>query len=256
MRGGMVIETPGPGPSNQSGIGGYPGIDASAIRTSQQHGRFISSTENSVYSENNSSSPLLATGRWVEIAGVSQVCQTPEAISSIHDSISAHIPLKIKETIWRGEYIPFGLLLKSAKELTTESYLDGDFVLKGRTLTAVNKKPGSINSIHSWSTAFMIFMDIMLEKWPFKAHEYLKYMQCIRLEAFRGYNNGWISYDEQYRLKKTRLPFSSWVLIDQELWVLYVVTNSVSHLTAELGITNSRSPTSYNANLDNNLNPV
>jgi hypothetical protein len=68
-RGGMVIETPSPGPSSQSGIGGYSGIGSSAIRTPQQHGRFISSTENSVYSENNSSSPLLATGRSVEIGG-------------------------------------------------------------------------------------------------------------------------------------------------------------------------------------------
>ena len=101
----------------------------------------------------------------------------------------------------------------------------------------------------------MIFIDIMLGKWPFKAQEYLKYMQCIRLAASKGYNNGWIAYDEQYRLKKTRLPFSSWALIDQELWVLYVATNSVSHPTAELGITNSRSSTSYNTNFDNNLNP-
>ena len=98
----------------------------------------------------------------------------------------------------------------------------------------------------------MIFMDIMLEKWPFKAQGYLKYMQCIRLAASSGYNNDWIAYDEQYRLKKTRLPFSYWALIDQELWVLYVVTNSVS----ELGITNSRNSTSYNTNLDNSLNPV
>jgi hypothetical protein len=80
---------------------------------------------------------------------------------------------KIKNLAGR-EYIHFGLLLKSAKELATESYLDGDFVLKGGILTVVNEKPGSINSIHSWSTAFMIFMDIMLEKWPFKTREYLK----------------------------------------------------------------------------------
>lgn len=46
-RGGMVIETPraqGPAAS------GYSGIGAFAIRTPQQHGRYISSTENSVYS--------------------------------------------------------------------------------------------------------------------------------------------------------------------------------------------------------------
>jgi len=134
--------------------------------------------------------------------------------------------------------------------------MDGDFVLKVGTLAVVNKPPGSIISIHSWTTAFMIFMDIMLEKRTFKTQEYLKYMQCIRLATSMGYSNGWIAYDEQYRLKKTRLPFSSWALIDQELWVLYVISNSVSHPTAELGMTNSRSSTSYNTNLDNNLNPV
>ena len=217
---------------------------------------FSSCTENSIYS-GNSSSPLLATGRSIEIGGISQVCQTPEVISSIHDSISAHIPLKIKEKIWRGEYIHFGLLLKSAKELATDSYLDGDFVLKGGALTIVNKKPNSVNNIHSWTTAFMIFMDIMLEKWPFKAREYLKYMQSIRIAASRGCNNGWVAYDEQYRIKKTRLPFSSWALIDQELWVLYIVTNSAGHQTDEFGISNSRSPTSYsyNSTLDNQNRP-
>lgn len=65
----MMIETPSPGLSSQSGIGGYSGIGASAIRTPQQPGRFISSIENSVYSENNSSSPLLAPGWSVEIEG-------------------------------------------------------------------------------------------------------------------------------------------------------------------------------------------
>jgi hypothetical protein len=89
----------------------------------------------------------------------------------------------------------------------------------------------------------MIFMDIMLEKWPFKAQEYLKYMQCIRLATSRGYNNGWIAYDEQYRLKKDEVAVFILGIIDQELWVLYVVTNSVSRPTAGLGIANSRSST-------------
>jgi hypothetical protein len=56
----------------------------------------------------------------------------------MHDPVSAHIPLKIKEKIWRGEFVQFGVLLKSAKELATDSLFDADLVLKGGCLTVVN----------------------------------------------------------------------------------------------------------------------
>jgi hypothetical protein len=55
---------------------------------------------------------------------------TPDSAVGMHDPVSAHIPLKVKEKIWRGEYIHFGVLLKSAKELAPDSMLDGDLVLK------------------------------------------------------------------------------------------------------------------------------
>ena len=71
-------------------------------------------------------------------------------------------------------------------------------------------------------------MDILLEKRPSKAKEYLKYMHNIRLASSRSSNNGWVIYDEQFRLKKVRYPSSSWGLIDQELWILYVATNNAS----------------------------
>ncbi|CAC5401645.1 unnamed protein product [Mytilus coruscus] len=94
---------------------------------------------------------------------------------------------------------------------------DGDFVLNEGALTVVNKKPDSLNNIEIWTSAFMIYMAILLEKWPMKAQEYLKYMQSIRLASSRGTNNGWAVYDDQYRLKKERFPSSSWGVIDQEL---------------------------------------
>ena len=57
----------------------------------------------------------------------------------------------------------------------------GDLVLKGGSLTVVNKTPDTILNIESWTTGFVISMNILLEKWPFRAREYLKYMQNIRL---------------------------------------------------------------------------
>jgi hypothetical protein len=37
----------------------------------------------------------------------------------------------------------------------------------------------------------MIFMGVMLEKWPNKDQEYLKYMFNVRLAASRGSGTGW-----------------------------------------------------------------
>jgi hypothetical protein len=57
-----------------------------------------------------------------------QTSDTPDSAVGMHDPVSAHIPLKVEEKIWRGEYIHFRVLLKSAKELASDSMLDGDLV--------------------------------------------------------------------------------------------------------------------------------
>lgn len=60
----------------------------------------------------------------------------------------------------------------------------------------------------------------MLEKVRTKAQEMLKYMRDIRLAAARS--QSWFQYEEQYRLRKTNYPESSWGVISQEFWLLYV----------------------------------
>jgi hypothetical protein len=49
-----------------------------------------------------------------------QVSQTPVCIPSMLDPVSRHIPVKIKETIWAGEYVDLNILLKSAKDLVSD----------------------------------------------------------------------------------------------------------------------------------------
>ena len=66
-------------------------------------------------------------------------------------------------------------------------------------------------------------MGVMLEKWPNKGHEYLKYMYNVRLAAERGSGTGWITYDEQFRLIKARFPTST--------WLIYVATHEKPKLT-------------------------
>jgi hypothetical protein len=49
-------------------------------------------------------------------------------------------------------------------------------------------------------------------------------MQTVRMAATREYAEGWIQYDEQYRLHKAHSPSSSWGVVDMELWMLLVST--------------------------------
>ena len=167
--------------------------------------------------------------------GVIQVSQTPCYTPSVSDNISAHIPVKIKEKIWAGEYVDLSILLKSAKDLVSDWQLNGDLVIKGGQLTVVKQKHNSITNIHVWTSAFMVFMGVMLEKWPNKGQELLKYMHTIRFAASRGSNTGWVGYDEQYRLRKARFPYTSWGDIDVELWLLYVSSPQVQVQRVDFG---------------------
>jgi hypothetical protein len=89
------------------------------------------------------------------------------------------------------------LILKSGKDLVYDSQLNGELAVKGGQLTVLQQKHNQIKNIHTWTSAFINFMSIMLEKWPGKAQVYLKYMHVIRLAASRVSNLGWVSYDEQ-----------------------------------------------------------
>lgn len=159
--------------------------------------------------------------------------QSPNPLVSVSDPISAHIPTKIKDKIWNGEFIDLNMLLKSAKDLANESNIHGNLAIRGGVLSIIDNKKFSIKNIHLWTSAFMIFMDIMLEKWPTKGQELLKYMQSVRLAASRGYSGDWVNYDEQYRLKKARYPNSSWAQVDMELWLICISSQRSNFVNRE-----------------------
>ena len=75
------------------------------------------------YSSDRSSDNFM--GNLGSIGGV-QVCESPASRPSMFDSVSAHIPLKIKEKVWAGEYIDMSLMLKSGKDLVYDSQLNGE----------------------------------------------------------------------------------------------------------------------------------
>jgi hypothetical protein len=150
---------------------------------------------------------------------VVQINSTPNYTTSVFDPISEHILQKIKEKIWAGEYVDLALLLKSAKDLFSESHLTGNLQINGGQISVVQQKQILITNIHVWTSAFMVFMDVLLQKWPNHGQELLKYMHTNRLASSRGSSLGCVSYDEQYTLRKARSSQSSWASIDMELWV-------------------------------------
>ncbi|XP_056014183.1 uncharacterized protein LOC130052644 [Ostrea edulis] len=146
----------------------------------------------------------------------------PCQITSTCDDIGSHVPLKLKQKIWEGGFIDLSVLLKSATELEQfESH--GDLQLVNGKLCVVKRQLNSFFSIEKWTSAFMIYMSIVLQHSQ-TAQEMLKYMRYIRLAANRSQN--WQKYDDQFRLRKASNPAMSWGKIHSEFWLMHINNQS------------------------------
>lgn len=148
----------------------------------------------------------------------------PSVINSYFDPVSFHVPEKLKNQIWEGKFIDISLLLRSARELDGHLETQGQIEIRNGVMCLVKPKHNSFLSIEKWSSAFIIFTSIMLEKYRTRAQELLKYMRDIRLAASRS--SGWFRYEEQFRLRKQADPQSSWGIINSELWLLYITNGT------------------------------
>lgn len=157
---------------------------------------------------------------------------TPVPEISCFDNVGQHVPLKLKQKIWEGQFIDLSLLLKSAKEINNSLGGQGEIKIRDGKFCIVKANVGPYLTIDKWTDAFMIFMSVMLEKFRTRAQEMLKYMRDIRLAAARS--QGWFKYDEQYRLRKASQPESSWGVINHEFWLLYVTGQAGSESKAQV----------------------
>jgi hypothetical protein len=146
----------------------------------------------------------------------------PTMIESAFDSVSAHVPLKLKNQIWEGKFIDLSLLLKSEREIDGHIETQGQIELRNGVMCLGKSNNSSYLTIDKWTSAFVIYMNVVLEKYRTRGIELLKYMRDIRMAASRS--QGWFRYDEQFRLRKQANPQSSWGVINAELWLLYVTS--------------------------------
>ena len=153
----------------------------------------------------------------------------PQPLVSVCDPLGADISLGLKEKIWQGDYVDLVLLQKQTRssfftnnigpgttlQLTPSA---SGFQLQHQT----NVRQQRITSIEQWTSVFLVYISIYLERHPGRALELLKYMDMVRGAARNNGGYGWRDYDVQFRLRQARSPARSWASIDAELWLLLV----------------------------------
>lgn len=172
-------------------------------------------------------------------------CPQPQALTSICSPLGECIPLNLKQKIIRGEFIDLGLLLDKgeAQAITMSGQIDSPILelnSSGQLVMRAAKSQQKITSIHSWTSAFLVYTAIYLSAHPARTQELLKYAQIIRTAAARFQGYGWRQYDVQFRLRKQIHPNTSWASMDGELWNLYIAVPSPS-----FSLSNSRGGHSF-----------
>ena len=137
---------------------------------------------------------------------------------SVHDTLGVNNSFSNREKIINGQYLDLGCLL----ETQMRDRNDRAIKLVNGELCARERSSPKIATIEQWTDAFILFMNIYVGAHPNKIHQLLKYLHSIRLGASRFSGQGWILYDEQFRLRKASNPASSWGEMDTELWLLYM----------------------------------
>ena len=116
--------------------------------------------------------------------------------------LDARVPEKIKEKIWKEEFVDFGVLLSNPDptaryERPSPAGHPASIVLEP---TAKSKQ---IRNISNWLRAFHIFVSIYTQRYSHETPALMKYCQIVQDLAARDYN--WSYYDENFRfLRQTQ----------------------------------------------------
>ena len=156
------------------------------------------------------------------------------ALSSICDQLGTHVPLDIKQKIWRNEFIDLASVLpKNVSEMVKKPAFTLGWDPKNKQeITLRPVKPDKLlTNIDQWTEAFIHFMGVYLVRAPMRALELLKYLDNIRLAALKFTPKGsfgWRDYDEMFRHRVAQHD-RSWAAIDGELWWLHVIRIDQPH---------------------------
>lgn len=115
--------------------------------------------------------------------------------------LGATVSNKLKQKIWDNTFFDLRLLLPNQQ--------DDDFSVSVER-GAINFQHGKYQkfpiSINQWTSAFLIFGSIHMQKTPSDAPHLFKYMYMIRDMCFTAKNDAWRYYDEEFRKLRQSSP--------------------------------------------------
>ncbi|XP_072172309.1 uncharacterized protein [Diadema setosum] len=150
---------------------------------------------------------------------------TPLALSCVGDELGSVVPMSVKEKIWKGEFLDLGILLKSDVGSLSEEASFSLVQAGGSLQVRSASRTPQIANIDMWTSAFLTYASVYVEKHGNRARELFKYMDIVRyIVRFGSYN--WRTYDVQFRLRQARQPLRSWATIDTELWLTVATAQS------------------------------
>ncbi|XP_048243033.1 uncharacterized protein LOC125375967 [Haliotis rufescens] len=144
-------------------------------------------------------------------------CSGDKMVTLSTDNVGSFIPQPIRDKIHNREYVDLATLIKG---LDKEQSMDSTIRVNSMSQLEMSRQSKDIQSVKEWTTAFIIFVSIYLEKFPESHQQMLKYLHTIRLAASRG--QCWQNYDKQFRLRISRSTDKAWGTINAELWMLYM----------------------------------
>ena len=93
----------------------------------------------------------------------------PPTISQGQSSLSAHVPTKVKQAIFKGEYVEFDTLLPESSCLSDNDLPGVCISFNGKQLSlpsSSRKKKTHIDSIDKWLSAYAVYCTVLLTSSP------------------------------------------------------------------------------------------
>ena len=143
-----------------------------------------------------------------------------QCFQSVGLPVDARVSEKLREKIWKDEFIDFGSLLVNpvlANRFQLTFQNDESGPLPSLCVEPISKSK-KITSIESWLSSFHIFVGVYAKRFPHEAPALMKYCETIQDLAGRGHN--WKFYDENFRfLRQANRSALPWDQIHNELWL-------------------------------------
>ena len=99
-------------------------------------------------------------------------------------------------------------------------------LVNGQLVKKVNAR--KVTNKDDWTSAFIRYMAVYLDKNPTKTIALLRYLDNVHLAADKFGGLGWRDYDEQFRLSVAENPDKDWTPIDNHLWLLCMTPTAES----------------------------